>query len=196
MGDSETVAAETSAAETYPSTGYEDTASNPVTEAGVTPAEFAGEATAQVNSSHGVTYSGEGNAYAGDPNSVLQQAQFNANNDSKQAAGVPDTNEATPMDADNNSSVNGAVGSAAGLVNGNAGLDGSADEKQLTDNYGIYMLFFLAIVHLGIMSRFTFPSELFFNCLRKTLNSVSRLGMKFVSNIIKSRDLGFKWFIK
>lgn len=144
MGDSETVAAETSAAETYPSAGYEDTASNPVTEAGTTPAEFAGEATAQVNSSHGVTYSGDGNAYAGDPNSVLQQAQFNANNDSKQAAGVPDANEATPMDADNNSSVNGTVGSAAGLVNGNAveNVDGSADEKQLTENYGIYMFLF------------------------------------------------------
>ncbi|TKY62316.1 Cysteine-rich repeat secretory protein 3 [Spatholobus suberectus] len=152
MGDSESVVTETSGAEAYASAGYADTGLNPVLEAGATVDQSAGEA-AQATSTYGFGYSnvGDGNAYAGDPNSVLQQAQFNATNDSKQAAGATDANDAstalgnTPAEStlvsDYNSSVNGdvvgEVANAAGLENGNAleNVDGSADEKQLADGY-------------------------------------------------------------
>jgi pre-mRNA-processing factor 39 len=153
MGDSELMVTETSAAETYPSDGYNNTtASNPVPEAAAAaPAEVAGEAGVQDNSSYELGYSGDGNAYtAGDPNSVLQQAQFSATNESKQADGAPDANsgavgnEATDstMVSGEHLSVNGGV-DTAGLENGNAleHVDGSADEKQLTDAYGIFMPF-------------------------------------------------------
>lgn len=147
MGDSETVVAEASAAEAYPPAGYNNTVSNPVNEAGAT-VEISGEAAAQANSSYEFAYSGDGNAYAaGDPNSVLQQAQFGATNESKQGAGVPDANEASGVSGKEAMesamvSVNGGVGTV-GLENGNAleNVDGS-DDKQLTDAYGIYMLFF------------------------------------------------------
>ncbi|XP_004493823.1 pre-mRNA-processing factor 39-1 isoform X1 [Cicer arietinum] len=145
MGDSETVVAEASAAEAYPPAGYNNTVSNPVNEAGAT-VEISGEAAAQANSSYEFAYSGDGNAYAaGDPNSVLQQAQFGATNESKQGAGVPDANEASgvsgkeamesAMVSGDHSTVNGGVGSV-GLENGNAleNVDGS-DDKQLTDAY-------------------------------------------------------------
>ncbi|KAK7336907.1 hypothetical protein VNO77_17460 [Canavalia gladiata] len=153
MGDSESVVTETSAAEAYASAaaGYADTGSNPIPDAGAAAGESAGEA-AQANSTYGFGYSnaGEGNAYAGDPNSVLQQAQFNATDDSKQAVAANDANEASGLAntatestavSDYNSSVNGtvvgAVANATGLENGNAleNVDGSADEKQLADGY-------------------------------------------------------------
>lgn len=153
MGDSEIVVAEASAAETYASAGYDATSSNPAPEAGAsaTAAEFTGEG-AQANSTYGFTYSGEGNAYAGDPNSVLQQTQFTATDESKQTSGETNANEASgalgnaatnsTMVSGDNSSVNGGVGAGAtGLENGNAleNVDGSADEKQLADGYGIYL---------------------------------------------------------
>ncbi|XP_027349707.1 pre-mRNA-processing factor 39 isoform X3 [Abrus precatorius] len=154
MGDSESVVTETSAAEAYASAGYADSASNPVPEAGAAVGESAGEA-AQAHPAYSYGYSnvgdGNGNTYAGDPNSVLQQAQFNANDDSKQTAGVTDASEASTglgnMATESNivsaynSSLNGGVVSAAanvaGLENGNAleSVDGQADEKQLTDGY-------------------------------------------------------------
>jgi len=155
MADSETMVAEASAAETYPSDGYNNTSSNPVPEAGANvpaPAEVAGEAAAaaQPNSGYAFAYSGDGNAYnAGDPNSVLQ-AQFSATNESKQAAGVPNEDSSlvgkeamdSAMVSADHSSVNGSV-DTVGLENGNASenVDGSADEKQLTDAYGMYMPF-------------------------------------------------------
>ncbi|CAJ2632893.1 pre-mRNA-processing factor 39-like protein [Trifolium pratense] len=143
MGDTEPMVTETSAVETYPSDGYNNTASDPVPEAAApAPAEVAGEAGVQDNSSYEL---GDGNAYtAGDPNSVLQQAQFSATNESKQVAGVPDANsgavgnEATDstMVSGEHLSVNGGV-DTVGLENGNAleHVNGSADEKQLTDAY-------------------------------------------------------------
>ncbi|RDX61578.1 Pre-mRNA-processing factor 39, partial [Mucuna pruriens] len=152
MGDSEPVVTETSAAEGYASAGYADTGSNPVPDGGAAVDQSVGEAP-QATSTYGFGYpnAGDGNAYAGDPNSVLQQAQFNATVDSKQAAGVTDANEASTglgntdaestLVSDYNSSVNGGVVSdvanAAGLENGNAleNADGSADEKQLADGY-------------------------------------------------------------
>ncbi|KAJ1416655.1 Tetratricopeptide-like helical domain superfamily [Sesbania bispinosa] len=151
MGDSETVVAQTSTAETYASAEYADTVSNPAPEAGATAvAESAGEG-AQANPAYGFGYSnaGDGNAYAaGDPNSVLQQAQFNATNDSKPSGGVSDANEASSVlgniateSSDYTSSVNGgsvgAAANAAGLENGNAldSVEGSTDEKQLADGY-------------------------------------------------------------
>jgi pre-mRNA-processing factor 39 len=161
MGDSETMVTETSAAETYPSDGYNNTtASNPVPEAAA-PAKVAGEAGVQDNSSYELGYSGDGNAYtAGDPNSVLQQAQFSATNESKQADGAPDANsgavgnEATDstMVSGEHLSVNGGV-DTAGLENGNAleHVDGSADEKQLTDAYGIFMPFLYDILLFGVL---------------------------------------------
>ena len=158
MGDSETVVAEASAAETYAtaagSGGYADSVSNPNQEAVPTAAESAGEA-AQANSNYVFGYSnaGEGNAYSGDPNSMLQQAQFHATDDSKQGVGVTGANEVSSglgnaaMEStqvpDYNSSVNGgavaAVANAMGLENGNAleNTVGSADEKQLADGYGM-----------------------------------------------------------
>ncbi|CAK8543657.1 unnamed protein product [Lathyrus sativus] len=150
MGDSEPMVAETSATESYPLDGYDNTntASNPVPEAGATAvAEVAGEAAAQANSGYELPYSGDGSAYAaGGPNSVLQQAQFSAVDESKQAIGVPDANDASGvvgMEATesaivsgDHSSVNGGV-DTTGHENGNApeNVDGSADEKQLTDAY-------------------------------------------------------------
>ncbi|XP_020220357.1 pre-mRNA-processing factor 39 isoform X4 [Cajanus cajan] len=152
MGDSELVATGASAAEAYASAGYAEAGSNPVPEAGAAVDQSAGEA-AQGASAYGFGYSnaGDANAYAGDPNSVLQQAQFNATGDSKQPDGVTDANEAstglgsTPAESavvsDFNSSVNGgvvgAVANASELENGTPleTVDGAADEKQLADGY-------------------------------------------------------------
>ncbi|KAG5083695.1 hypothetical protein JHK84_053733 [Glycine max] len=152
MGDSEPVVTEASAAEAYASAGYAETGSNPTPEAGAAVDQSAGEA-AQASSTYGYGYSnvGDTNAYAGDPNSVLQQAHFSATGDSKPAGAAADANEASAgvgttaaestMVSDYNSSVNGgvvgAVANAVGLENGNAleNADGSADEKQLADGY-------------------------------------------------------------
>ncbi|KAI4301036.1 hypothetical protein L6164_034355 [Bauhinia variegata] len=153
MGDSETVVAENSATASYTSTGYAGAIPNIVPELAPTTVESTGEAS-QGNSSFGFGYSsvGDGNAYSGDPNSVLQQAQFNTTEGTKQAVAVGDTNdtasgrgntatESTQV-PEYNSSVNGSVvgevPTATGLENGNAleNVDGSADEKQLADGYG------------------------------------------------------------
>ncbi|KAL9285082.1 hypothetical protein ACSQ67_024612 [Phaseolus vulgaris] len=155
MADSESVVTEASAhsaAETYASAGYAESGSNPALEAGTTVDEPAGEG-AQSTSTYEYGYSNTGdvNAYTGDPNSVLQQAQFNATGDTKPAGGLPDANEASAavgstaaepaLVSDYSSSVNGgvvgAVANSAGLENGNAleNVDGSADEKQLADGY-------------------------------------------------------------
>ncbi|KAG5043631.1 hypothetical protein JHK87_007546 [Glycine soja] len=152
MGDSEAVVTEASAAEAYASAGYAETGSNPAPEAGATVDQSAGEAT-QASSTYGYGYSnvGDVNSYAGDPNSILQQAQFSATGESKPAGGAADSNEASAgvgstaaditMVSDYNSSVNGGVAGAvtntSGLENGNAleNADGSADEKQQADGY-------------------------------------------------------------
>ncbi|KAL2660211.1 hypothetical protein AAZV13_03G129800 [Glycine max] len=152
MGDSEAVVTEASAAEAYASAGYAETGSNPAPEAGATVDQSAGEA-AQASSTYGYGYSnvGDVNSYAGDPNSILQQAQFSATGESKPAGGAADSNEASAgvgstaadstMVSDYNSSVNGGVAGAvtntSGLENGNAleNADGSADEKQQADGY-------------------------------------------------------------
>ncbi|KAL3029137.1 hypothetical protein AAZX31_03G148500 [Glycine max] len=152
MGDSEAVVTEASAAEAYASAGYAETGSNPAPEAGATVDQSAGEA-AQASSTYGYGYSnvGDVNSYAGDPNSILQQAQFSATGESKPAGGAADSNEASAgvgstaadstMVSDYNSSVNdgvaGAVTNTSGLENGNAleNADGSADEKQQADGY-------------------------------------------------------------
>ncbi|CAL0310404.1 unnamed protein product [Lupinus luteus] len=134
MGDSETVVAEASAAEVYASDGHADTVMNPVLEAGQTVTDSAGEG-AEGNSTHGFGYSnaGDGNAYAGDPNSVLQ-AQFSAEDDNKLAAGAIGTDQASgrlgnaatePVQVSKynsavNGSVVGAVENATGHENGNA----------------------------------------------------------------------------
>src|SRR5262245_41013874 len=120
MGDSKTVVAETSADVTYTSAGYADNVSNPVPEAGSsTVPEYAGEA-AQANSTYAFGYSnvGDGNAYGGDPNSVLQ-AQFNKTDDSKLAvdtnetsSGLGNTATESTQVSDYNSSVNGGVAGA------------------------------------------------------------------------------------
>lgn len=85
----------------------------------------------------------------GGPNYVLQQAQFSDVNESKQPIGVPDANDASgvvgmeatesTMVSGEHSSLNGGV-DTTGLENGNAleNVEGSADEKQLTDAYGMY----------------------------------------------------------
>ncbi|KAL2321089.1 hypothetical protein Fmac_030058 [Flemingia macrophylla] len=144
MGDSETAPAEV-----YASAGYAETGSNLAQAAGAAVDQLAGEA-AQGTSTYEFGYSNaaDANAYAGDPNSVLQQAQFNATGDPKQPDGVTNVNEASSelgstaaesnVVSDYNSSVNGgAATNASGLENGNAmeNADGSADEKQLTDGY-------------------------------------------------------------
>ncbi|CAJ1899427.1 unnamed protein product [Sphenostylis stenocarpa] len=155
MADSESVVTEASAhsaAETYASAGYAESGSNLAPEASVAVDQPAGEG-AQSTSAYGFGYSnsGDANAYTGDPNSVLQQAQFNATGESKAPGGVPDANEASAglgstadepaMVSDYSSSVNGggvsALANSAGHVNGNAleNVDGSADEKQLADGY-------------------------------------------------------------
>ncbi|KAK7284152.1 hypothetical protein RJT34_18893 [Clitoria ternatea] len=152
MGDSESVVTETSAAEAaYASAGYADPGPNPVPEAGAATGESAGEAAQVATQGFGYSSAGDGNAYAGDPNSVLQQAQFNATDDSKQGSGVTDANQSntgigntvaeSTITSDYNSSVNGgavaAVANSAGLENGIAleSVDGSAEEKQLADGY-------------------------------------------------------------
>lgn len=194
MGDSETMVAEASAAETYPSDGYNNTSSNPVPEAGANvpaPAEIAGEAAAaQPNSGYAFAYSGDGNAYtAGDPNSVLQ-AQFSATNESKQAAEVPNEDSSLvgkeAMDSADHSSVNGSV-DTVGLENGNASenVDGSADEKQLTDAYGMYMPFLAVMLAYssGKVKLFRFYYyRSFVN--KKIKSSMSRLCTELVSNMI------------
>jgi len=177
MADSESVVTEASAhsaAETYASAGYAESGSNPALEAGTTVDEPAGEG-AQSTSTYEYGYSNTGdvNAYTGDPNSVLQQAQFNATGDTKPAGGLPDANEASAavgstaaepaLVSDYSSSVNGgvvgAVANSAGLENGNAleNVDGSADEKQLADGYGVDFFFMLSIYFMNfVVSVFTF----------------------------------------
>ncbi|KAF1881085.1 hypothetical protein Lal_00023118 [Lupinus albus] len=153
MGDSETVVAEAYAAEVYSSTGNADTVMNPVPGAGQAVAEFAREG-AEGNSTYGFGYSnaGVGNAYAGDPNSVLQ-AQFSATDDNKQAVGATGTVEASgglgnaatepaqvsEYNSAANGSVIGAAVNATGHENGNAmeNVDGPGDEKQLADGYTV-----------------------------------------------------------
>lgn len=159
MADSESVATEASAhsaADAYASAGYAESGSNPAIEAGATTDQPAGEG-GQSTSTYGFGYSNTGdvNAYTGDPNSVLQQSQFNATGDTKPAGGVPDANEASAgvgstaaepaLTSNYSSSVNGSVTNPAGLENGNAleNVDGSADEKQLADGYGVDLFFML-----------------------------------------------------
>ncbi|KAI4349344.1 hypothetical protein L6164_009942 [Bauhinia variegata] len=153
MGDNETVIAENSVAASYTSTGYAGAIPNLVPELASAAAESAGEAS-QANSSYGFGYSivGDGNAYSGDPNSVLQQAQLNTTEETKQGDGVNDTNDTVSGHGNTatesiqvseystsvNGSVVGEVPTATRLDNGNASenVDGSASEKQLADGYG------------------------------------------------------------
>ncbi|KAF7804603.1 Pre-mRNA-processing factor 39 [Senna tora] len=155
MGDSETVVAETSAAVSYSSGGYNSTdyvgaLPNSVEEAGHTVADSTGEA-AQANLTYGFGYPNvsDVNAYGVETNSSLQQAQFNPTNEAKQdievvnnetVSGLGDKATESTQVADYNSSLNGsvvagAVENATGHENGSAleNIDGSADEKQLTD---------------------------------------------------------------
>lgn len=198
MGDSETMVAEASAAETYPSDGYNNTSSNPVPEAGANvpaPAEIAGEAAAaQPNSGYAFAYSGDGNAYtAGDPNSVLQ-AQFSATNESKQAAEVPNEDSSlvgkeamdSAMVSADHSSVNGSV-DTVGLENGNASenVDESADEKQLTDAYGMDMPFLAVMLAYSLGKVKLFRFYYYWSFVNKKIkSSMSRLCTELVSNMI------------
>ncbi|XP_015968115.1 pre-mRNA-processing factor 39-1 isoform X1 [Arachis duranensis] len=140
MGDSETVVAEALAAETHAAAGFGDSASNPTQEAASTVAEPAAEAATQANSAYALGYSntGDGNAYAGDPNAMQPEAQTNSMEDSKQGTEAPSGlgNAATGSSQVNGGPV-GAIADATGLENGNAlgNTDGSADEKQLADGY-------------------------------------------------------------
>jgi len=168
MADSESVVTEASAhsaAETYATAVYAESGSNPVIEASATTVDQPAGEGAQSTSTYEFGYSNTGdvNAYTGDPNSVLQQAQFNATGDTKPAGGLPDANEASAgvgstaaepaMVSDYSSSVNGgvvgAVTNSAGLENGNAleNVDGSADEKQLADGYGADFSFLFSCYH-------------------------------------------------
>lgn len=204
MGDSEPVVTEASAAEAYASAGYAETGSNPTPEAGAAVDQSAGEA-AQASSTYGYGYSnvGDTNAYAGDPNSVLQQAHFSATGDSKPAGAAADANEASAgvgttaaestMVSDYNSSVNGgvvgAVANAVGLENGNAleNADGSADEKQQADGYGVPF-------------SFTFLLSMELSCFKFyfwTINSAVEVKVRgrTCRCIIYRQDLRHKWFI-
>lgn len=145
MADSETVAeASAAAAVSYAATGYADAIPNPVPEAVVNVAESSGEGH-QANATYELNCStfGDGNAYSGDPNSVLQQAQFNSTDgipqtDTNQTASGNTAAESAQV-TNYNPSVNGVDGNATGLENGSAleNIDGSADVKQLADGYGM-----------------------------------------------------------
>ncbi|RYR21275.1 hypothetical protein Ahy_B03g066563 [Arachis hypogaea] len=91
MGDSETVVAEAPAAETHAAAGFGDSASNPTQEVASTVAEPAAEAATQANSAYALGYSntGDGNAYAEDPNAMQPEAQTNSTEDSKQGTEAP-----------------------------------------------------------------------------------------------------------
>ena len=140
MGDSETVVAEAPAAETHAAAGFGDSASNPTQEAASTVAEPAAEAVSQANSAYALGYSntGDGNAYAGDPNAMQPEAQTNSMEDSKQGTEAPSgLGSAATGSSQVNGGPVGAIANATGLENGNAlgNTDGSADEKQLADGY-------------------------------------------------------------
>lgn len=149
MGDSETVAEASAAVSytsgSYTSTGYADAIPNPAPEV-ATVAESSEEAN-QANATYESNCSnfGDGNPYGGDPNSVLQQAQFNTTDGTQQivtnqtASGNTATESAQMSEY--NSSVNGAVANATGLENGSAleNIDGSTEEKQLADGFGMIL---------------------------------------------------------
>ncbi|XLR14543.1 uncharacterized protein LOC110269419 [Arachis ipaensis] len=123
MGDSETVVAEAPAAETHAAAGFGDSASNPTQEVASTVAEPAAEAATQANSAYALGYSntGDGNAYAEDPNAMQPEAQTNSTEDSKQGTEAP---SGLGTAATGSSQVNGgpvgAIANATGLENGNA----------------------------------------------------------------------------
>ncbi|XP_025635551.1 uncharacterized protein [Arachis hypogaea] len=123
MGDSETVVAEAPAAETHAATRFGDSASNPTQEAASTVAEPAAEAATQANSAYALGYSntGDGNAYAEDPNAMQPEAQTNSMEDSKQGTEAPSgLGSAATGSSQVNGGPVGAIANATGLENGNA----------------------------------------------------------------------------
>ncbi|XP_028758277.1 pre-mRNA-processing factor 39 [Neltuma alba] len=147
MGDSEAVTEKSAAVSfnstSYASSGQANAIPDPIPEAVSTVVESGSEAQ-QANATFESNCSnfGDGNAYSGDPSSVLQQVQFNTTGgtmqtDGNQTAGGNTAPEYSQV-PDYNSSVNGAVANATGLENGSVleNIDGSAaDEKQLADGY-------------------------------------------------------------
>ncbi|XP_054806483.1 pre-mRNA-processing factor 39-1-like isoform X2 [Prosopis cineraria] len=146
MGDSEPLTEKSAAVSfnsgSYTSSGQADAIPNAIPEA-VPPVVESSLEAQQANATFESNCSnfGDGNAYSGDPNSVLQQAQFNTTDgtmqtDANQTASGSTTTE-YPQVPDYNSSVNGAMTNATGLENGNVleNIDGSAEEKQLADGY-------------------------------------------------------------
>ncbi|RYR04775.1 hypothetical protein Ahy_B06g084550 [Arachis hypogaea] len=123
MGDSETIVAEAPAAETHAAAGFGDSASNPTQEAASTVAEPAAEAATQANSAYALGYSntGDGNAYAEDPNAMQPEAQTNSMEDSKQGTEAPSgLGSAATGSSQVNGGPVGAIANATGLENGNA----------------------------------------------------------------------------
>ena len=164
MGDSETVVAQTSGVVgyTYSSTEYADTSSNAVPDTGAFAAvdtrALAGSAPADaayalVDGSN----LGEGNTYATDPNTVMQEAPGSITYEASADATDTSLNLASAESsqaAGYDSSVNGNAVTEArnfpSVENGNASdVGGAAAEAQLEEGSGmsVYGMFFTYISH-------------------------------------------------